>query len=141
MEKGEIAAWGRPIVYFVFDGLVAEVSNERTERAFIRLHRWAMALDLWAFNITVLDWMHQVMGRNFIVNVITWHPAPFAELVNAKLWDLDVPVLDVMSTEYRLVTHRFGTDPEVRCVYDPDPAHRFGYGFKGREFSTSWTNL
>jgi hypothetical protein len=26
-------------------------------------------------------------------------------------------------------------DPEVTTVYDADPHHRFGYGYKAREFN------
>jgi hypothetical protein len=141
MERGKVAPFGRQVVYFVFDGLIATCQHQRQERTFLRLHQWSLAMDLWELEPKVCDWIFTVVGYGYPVDVITWHPQGFADLISEKLWANDVPINEVHATEYRLISHRFATDNEVRCVYDPDPAHRFGYGFKAREFSTSSANL
>jgi hypothetical protein len=137
MQRGELSVSGRPAIYFVFDGLIADLANKRLERGLIRLHKWEMALDLWTFNVKVCDWMHTLIGRDHPVDVLTWHTEGFAQVLSDRLYSMDVPVQTVHATEYRFASHRLATDHDVVCVYDPDPSHRFGYGFKCREFSPS----
>ena len=40
---------------------------------------------------------------------------------------------DVYAGEYKDISPNLATDPGVSTVYDPDPHHRFGYGYKARK--------
>lgn len=68
------------------------------------------------------------------VDVITWHSWEFAEVLETELSHLHVPVNHVTDVRYDFISPLYATIPGISIVYDPDPAHRHGYGFKGREF-------
>ena len=68
-----------------------------------------------------------------MVEVLTWHPAGFAEVVHDRLWTLGVQVRETRASSYGYESQKIATDPTVSVVYDADPAHRMGYGFKARE--------
>jgi hypothetical protein len=80
--------------------------------------------------------MHDLMARFAArIEVITWRPPGFAQAVYDRLWALDIPVSEVHSPlSYQSISQRIATDPQVTAVYDADPRHRFGYGFKARDF-------
>lgn len=134
MERGEIGPISQHTFMFVFEGLIAEATNPRIERSMIQLHRWRRALDLWTFNIKACDWMRELIGKGYWVVVLTWHPKEFAQQLNDYLWSIDVCVGEVKATRYEYISHRVATDSNVLTVYDPHPDHRFGYGYKCREF-------
>jgi len=136
MERGQLGVDDRPATVFIFENLVAVCARERVERAQLRLHRWTQALDLWDFDLAVCDYIYRLIDRfNLPVDVITWRPPGFAAVLHDRLWEMDVSVRDTRSGEYRLLSQRIATDPTISTVYDADPTHRFGYGYKAREFS------
>lgn len=137
MELGQLGVpEPGPSVVFVFEGLIATLEQKRLEKTSIRLHRWEAALDCWAFDYRVLDYINAYMNRyQAYIQVITSRPPGFAELVHDRLWELDCTVDKTKSGNYRSLSQRFATDKAVGIVYDPDPAHRLGYGFKAREFN------
>jgi hypothetical protein len=135
MERGELGVAYKPVTVFVFEGLIAQLKSPKTERLNLRAHRWDAALYNWAFDQQVLDYINAALQRfEAIVDVFTWHPPEFAQRLHDYLWQVDVPVRETKSTRYDVMSIRVATDPEVSIVYDPDPAHRWGYGFKAREF-------
>lgn len=102
----------------------------------LRLHQWETALSTWQFDLKVCDHINATIYRYSLpVDIITWRPQGFAEALLDRLWDLDVPVMNVHSSTYTWMSQHLATDVEVQSVYDPDPKHRHGYGFKGREFT------
>lgn len=140
MERGELAVGGsRPTTVFVFEGLIAHFSRSRLarlERTALRLHKWEIALDFWAFDQQVCDYMHRLIyAFELPVEVITWHPFGFDDVLHDRLWAMDVPVQSTTSGEYSSLSPRLAVNQEIGLVYDADPSHRFGYGFKCREFS------
>lgn len=134
MERGNLGIRANQYVIFVFDGLVATLKNRRLEQGMLALGYTQRALDLWVFDVAVCEYMAQLIQRGTPVHVYTWHSMYFADLLKDKLWDMDVPVEEVRASEYRFASHRLAVDPNVLYVYDPDPAHRFGYGFRARSF-------
>lgn len=136
MIRGKLGVEDTKATLFVFEGLIATVTHPRWEAFCRRTARWDKALTYWRFDTQVCDYMHDLMSRwNAVVEVLTWREPPFAELLYNRLWELDVPVRDVRSAVYRHASPWLATDPRVSVVYDADPDHRFGYGFKAREFS------
>lgn len=136
MERGQLGIENRPCTVYVFEELIAHLEHPRTEKAALRLHKWETALDAWTFSVRVCDHMTALMGRHGTpIDVLTWRPIGFANALHDRLWYLDVPVRETKSATYPSASQHFATDPEVTLVYDADPAHRWGYGYKGREFS------
>jgi hypothetical protein len=136
MEKGELGIAERPAIAFVFEGLIAELSHQRREQVALKAHKWDIALDQWVFDFKVRLYIQTLIDRFEVpIEVLTWRPIGFAEALYERLWYYDVNVRSVKSTTYQIASQDIATDPYFRMVYDADPAHRFGYGFKCREFN------
>ena len=136
MERGDLTVDNRPGTVFVFDGLIANCFRPKVEKWAVRRHHWAEALEYWAFDVTVCNYMLDLMGRyNVPVEVITWHPHGFAKVLSDHLWDMGLPVRDVIGGDFKNLQQNLAMDPTVSTVYDPDLHHRFSYGYKVREGS------
>lgn len=137
MERGQLGIENRQATVFVFDGLVAKIQRPRTERMALRLHQWETALSAWEFDLQVCDYMNALMSRYSVpIDVITWRPKGFADALLDRLWDLDVTVRRVRTGTYQALSQHIAIDNEVSVVFDADPAHRSGYGWKCREWMT-----
>ena len=135
MLRGQLGRAERDKVLFVFEGLVGTLpERSRQEARCIRRKRWEWALDYWSFDYQVLDYINRTMQYHD-VEVVTWKPAGFAAVLHDRLWAAEVFVDATKSASYRSLSQRTATDTRVSLVYDPDPTHRWGYGFKAREFS------
>lgn len=137
MERGQLGkVEASPAVVFVFEGLIGKLAQRRLEKVSLRMRRWESALDCWGFDYQVCDYINACITRfNTPIEVITSRAPGFAELVHDRLWDMECPVDRTRSGSYRIMSQRFATDPKVGIVYDPDPKHRYGYGYKAREFN------
>ena len=134
MERGELALDGRLATVFVFDGLIANCFRPKAAKWALRRRHWENALEFWAFDQRVCSYMHALMARyNVPVEVITWQPHGFARVLSDRLWDMELPVRDVTAGEYKNMSQNLAIDQGVSIVYDPDPHHRFAYGYKVRE--------
>lgn len=138
MEHGKLASESRSTTVFIFEDLIAYCRKPHTERSALALGRWNLAVGCWDFDYKVLDYIAQFIFRyDMPVVVVTWRPTGFAALVHDRLWELKCPVSETLSSTYARLSPLYATDPDIITVYDADPEHRFGYGFKCREFSTS----
>ena len=136
MERGEIFSQGKPTRVFVFDSVIGELVHPLVEKAALRVRRYEAAFDAWNIRPKVCDYMRRLSEQyDTPIEVITWRPHGFADVINDRLWGLDVYVSRVRALEYQDASPLFATDTTVSCVYDDDPAHRVGYGWKCREFS------
>jgi len=135
MERGQLGIENRAVTVFVFEGLVGNLQRPRAEKMALRLHQWETALGAWAFDLTVCDYICALINRGVPVDVITWHPKGFADSLIDRLWDLDVPIRGVRIGTYQGLSQHIAIDQEVTAVFDADPAHRNGYGWKCREFN------
>lgn len=137
MERGDLGIDNGPTTMFVFDELIATCVRPKIEKVMLSGNRWSAALGCWDFNILVMDTIHDMLSRfQARIEVITWRPPGFAEVLYDRMWELDVPVSDVHSPiSYMSISQRIATDPSVNAVFDADPRHRLGYGFKCREFT------
>ena len=134
MERGDLAIDGRAATVFVFDGLIANCFRPKAEKWALRRRHWEAALDFWAFDHRVCNYMHALMSRYLIpVEVITWHPHGFAHALSDRLNDMQLPVREVTATDYTQASMIIATDPNINTVYDADPHHRMSYGYKVRE--------
>jgi hypothetical protein len=135
MERGQLGIENRPATVFVFDNLIAKLDHPQAEKFALRLHRWDLAVDAWTFQIPVCNYIEALIWRfKTPVEVITWRPQGFARALSDRLWERGLSVREVQSGDYVYFSPRFATDAEVTCVFDPDPAHLWGYGFKARPF-------
>jgi hypothetical protein len=135
VERGQLGLDDRPAIVFVFDGLIAKLKSKRLSQLYLRSHQWAAALALWEFDYRVCDYMAMMVDRfGQPIEVITWQPYGFADVLYDQLWDLHVQVRSVTCSEYFYSSQHIATDNAISLVYDANPEHRFGYGFKARDF-------
>jgi hypothetical protein len=136
MEHGKLDfESGGLVTVFIFDGLVATLQHPKLDRRAVKAQRWSAALYAWRFEPTVCAHLRRLVTQYGVtVEIVTWHPAGFAALVHERLWALDVPVAETHSEEFAEYSPRVATDCQISEVYDPDPDHRWAYGFKTREF-------
>lgn len=135
MEHGQLFIEEEVLTMFVFEDLIAHLDHPRMERLALKGRRFEAAIAQWSFDVRALDHVSRLINHyQQPVEVITWHPHEFGVLIHERLWDMDVQVRDVRSGDYSSLSPWIATDPTISCVYDADPTHRFGYGFKAREF-------
>lgn len=136
MERGQIGTWNQTTTVFIFEGLLAKCTAVRRESATVRAQQWERALGYWEWDAQVLDHLHDMMSRfNQQIEVATWHPPGFAPVLKEHIWGLGIPINDTFSAlSYHSLSQHLATDARVSAVYDADPSHRLGYGFKGRSF-------
>ena len=135
MERGQLGIESRASTVFVFEDLIAHLDHPTAERFALRFRRWDMAVDAWTFDIGVCNHIEMLTDRYDIpVEVITSHAAGFAEVLADRMADRGLHVQEVKSGPYEYFSPRYAVDPMITTVYDPDPRHRRGYGFKCREF-------
>jgi len=136
MERGELGISAKPGIVFVFEGLIGHLQHERIEKMALRANRWEYALDQWTFDLEVRSYIQRMIKQfGTPIDVLTWHPIGFAEALHDRLWYYDVQVSDTRSTLYEIASPEMATDPAISVVFDAEPSHRFGYGFKCREFN------
>lgn len=138
MLHGELAPGGQPTTVFIFDGLIAKLTSPRMNKFALKMRRYEMAIDdAWEFEIEALDYINHLAGKYGIpIEVVTWQPHGFARALQERFESMDVSVQRTKSEIYRHISPTIATDNEINMVYDPDPDHRFGYGYKARDFNT-----
>jgi len=136
MIRGKLGIEAVQYSALVFDGLLGTCTAPRREARAVRSRRWEDALGYWELRQDVADVVNMWASRhNVLVSIITWHPPGFDDALAGWLEDRHVYVRGVESWEsYTVCSMTLATDPAVQEVFDPDPAHRHGYGFKGRSF-------
>jgi hypothetical protein len=134
MERGKLDFGSKPTTVFVFDGLIGLLHHPKLEKIALATHRWRLAIDAWNFQYRVCDYINRLASYGVPIEVITWRPQEFAEEINSKLWSMDTAVQHVRSAVYEEANWQISVDINVNLVYDPDPAHRHSYGYKGRQF-------
>lgn len=135
MERGELGIESRASTVFVFEGLVGHLDHPAAERLALRFRRWEMAVDAWTFDIDVCNHIEMLTDRyNIPVEVITTRPVGFSVVLADRLADRGLHVQEVKSGPYEYFSPRYAVDSDINTVFDPDPVHMNGYGFKRREF-------
>lgn len=139
MERCQLFFEVGPATIFVFDDLLAHLKNKRMEKVALAAHQWALAFDAWQADLVVCNYIRQFTEKypTVPVELITWRPSGFADCIRDFTSDLRIPIRDVRFGSYEELSPSIATDNDVQIVYDPDPHHRFGYGFKARQFSTT----
>lgn len=135
MERGDISNVTIPRVLLVFEGAVGTLPPGRS-KAFgkaVARKRWDDAVACWELEEMMLRKIWDVTLRKSItVEVVTFLPEPFADMLAARLDEEDVPVHRVWATTPVRLVRRLPYMPDVSRVYDPDSDHVLSYGAKGR---------
>jgi len=135
MQHGDISNESAPRILLVFEGAVGflpDIKVKDYQRA-VRRHAWDDAVSCWELSEPILRRiLDLVLRRNLAVEVVTFISQPFADVLAARLDEEDVPVRRVWYSTPGRLSRRLAYMPDVAAVYDPDEAHVFTYGSKGR---------
>lgn len=145
MEGGDISNLVVPRLVIVFEnllGLLPTKADEAKAAAYIRFGRWNRAARVFQINEALAARIWDVTWRlNYSVDVLTYVSPDFATAVAKRIDKEDLPVGNVWFDEPHLLARRLAYMPQVAAIYDPDPAHQFTYGSKGRIVSPVNPNL
>jgi hypothetical protein len=136
MDKGDLSNEVIPRILLVFEGVVGWLppENKKTYDKLVRKGQWYYAVYEWELNDLMLRKIWDVMFRQSReLDIITYIGGqPFADALAARLDEEDVPVRRVWYTTPAILSRKIALMPDVAAVFDPDPAHQFTYGGKGR---------
>jgi hypothetical protein len=123
-------------------GLLPDVKARTTEQAYRRAHRWQRAVNAYEINELMAKHIWDVVWRfHYSVDICTYLGDDMADAITERLDRENLPVGNVFATQPNLLARRIALMPNIAAIYDPDPAHRFTYGSKGRFLSPTNPNL
>lgn len=130
----------------VWEGLLGLLPDERTrkqEAKFRSRRKWQQAVDLYQINEIMARKIWDLAWRFDVeVNLLTFLGPEFAEALEARVIDREnLPLRHVWSERPDAFARSLAYQPDLRHVYDPDPAHQFLYGAKGRILSPDQAHL
>ena len=145
MYKGDISNEVSPRLVVVFEGLLGVLPNARVraaESVARKARRWKKAVSLWEINELAGRAIWDVtMRKHQTVDVATYLGEEFAEALAERLDDENLPISKVWATEPHLLARELAYRPDLAAIYDPNPAHQFTYGGKGRILGPESANL
>lgn len=138
MQGGDISNEVTPRLLVVFEGLIGVLPPQAARREAIarKMHQWSYAVSYWEIHegIGKAIW-DQVWRFHRHIDVVTFLGKGFAEALEARLDDEQLPTGRVLSTTPDRLARQIASMPDVAAVYDPEPTRRFRYGGKGRHIA------
>lgn len=136
MQNGDIGNTVVPRLVIVWEhllGLLPDKTHEAKAATYLKLHRWDRAAKTFELNTGLAHQIWDVVWRmNYQVEVVTYLDEKMIEPIEAWIERHDLPISRVWADDPDKLSRRLAHMPYVAAVYDPDPAHRFRFGAKGR---------
>lgn len=136
MWKGDISNQMSPRLVVVFEGLLGLLPNPRARAAESlarKAHQWKRAVRQYEMNELAAKKIWDVTWRKgHSVDVITWLGDDFAEALQVRLDDENLPINRVYAAEPHQLARSLAYAPDIAAIYDPDPRHSFTFGGKCR---------
>ena len=122
-----------PLLYVVWEGLIATCGEMDRALKLIRLRRYKKALGLFHVHYVAVDAMWQVMHhRSYGVSVLTHLPKGFAELLPEWLDMNVVPYRDIVALSPGDLVNQMPHMPWLLGVADPEQYRARAYGSFGK---------
>ena len=136
MEHGDISNGATGRIVMVFEGLIGILDSKPAvakEAAYRKARRWKASVGCYTINEHIARVMSDTFWRyDYNIDVVTWMPENFAEALAVRLDEVNLPVGKVWSDNPTNLARDLAYQPSVALVCDPDPAHQFYFGGKGR---------
>jgi hypothetical protein len=136
MEHGDLSNEVPPRILVVFEGLIASLPSKKAEAQFTlyrRTRRYAKATALFELNDAVARRIWEMTWRfRHAVDAVTFLGEEFVEPIQNLLDGEQLPLNHLVATQPHLLARELAYRPDIVAVHDPDPAHAFTYGSKGR---------
>lgn len=140
MRYGDLSNVVAPRLIVVFEGGLAAGpdSNLKEYEKALRKNDWRTAVRLFELREPMLQRiLYLTYAKDFNISVVTWLGFPEKEGVVAAneieeiMVENSVPVRSCFWSTPDRLARMLPYNPDVRCVYDPDPAHILKFGSKG----------
>lgn len=114
-------------------GLLPDPKVAAQEEKFRRKGKWKQAVACYEVNEMLARKVWDLVWRfSFELDLLTYHGHQFAVELEERMDNEGMPFRRVWSEQPNILARRLSLQPDIRTVYDPDPAHQFTYGSKGR---------
>jgi hypothetical protein len=136
MQHGDIDNGpGAPLLYVVWEGLLAVPGRDYTPTRFrrrLRFRNATRALELYQTNEAAVRQIWSLWRHDQGIAIVTFLGERVATALLARLADDAVPHARFLATTPSHLAQFAALDPDVHQVVDPDPRRRLTYGSKGR---------
>lgn len=136
MKGNDLDSHAVPRDVVVFEGLVGLIPDEKIQRAEAKYRakgKWSEALACYEMNEGIAKKVWDLVWRfSFEIDLLTYLGQGFAEVLEKRMDDEDMPFRKVWFEEPNRLARRLVVSPHIRTIYDPDPAHQFLFGGRGR---------
>ena len=139
MEGGDISNEVSPRLLFVFENLLGLLPTGEHVGQVLRFYkkkRYAKAIEVFEVNEQLAHRIWDMTWRlKSSIEVVTWIPNSFHLYVKQWIEEQDLPISNVSYENPTLFARKLSYMPHVAAIFDPDPAHQFTWGSKGRILS------
>lgn len=139
MERGDISNEISPRLVIVYEnllGLLPTKAHQAKAASYVKFHRWKRAVNVFETNDILARRLWDVTFRlRFQVEVLTYLDEQAVEHIQKRMDDEDMPVSRVWFMQPHVLSRELAYMPQVAAIYDPNPAHQFTYGSRGRIIS------
>lgn len=133
MQGNDLSSGTAPVVYIVWEGLIATTGDRRRFEWLVKTHRPAKALAVYETHTRAIAAMWQVARRgSFNFGIVTYLPAAVAAGLGDRLDQDHAPYSEVVATTPREFASQMAHMPWLAAVIDPDPSRLLLYGSYGR---------
>jgi hypothetical protein len=133
MYRGDISNQSEPRVLFVFDDLLAKVSDTKLYALEIRTRRYRSASNRWEFDPVVVARLNDIWWRKgYRFDIVSFQPDSMEDALQTQLDRRQVPYSSFWTSTPDQLSRQIAMMPDVVMVYDANPTHMFTYGGRGR---------
>lgn len=145
MKNNDLANIVVPHDVIVFEGLLGLLPDDRAVVAankYLRRRKWTKALACYEINeMLARKIWHMTWYKSAEYDVLTYLGEDFAVALRERFDEENLPIRRVLADDPHMFARSLIFNPDVRTIYDPDPAHRFVFGDKGRVLFPDQYNL
>ncbi len=129
----------------VFEGLLGILQDPKVAAQatkFAKRGKWREAVACYDMNELLSRKIWDLVFRFDIeIDLLTYVSREFALALEDRMNNEDMPFRRVWFEEPNMLARRLATMPNLRTIYDPDPAHQFLYGGRGRIITPDQAHL
>jgi hypothetical protein len=140
MRYGDLSNVVAPKLLIVFEGGIASGPDSGLKEYEKALSKgdWRAAVRMFELREPVIQRiLHLAFAKDFNISVVTWlgfnaeQGAAAADEIENIMAENSVPVRSCFRSTPDQLARMLPYNPDIRCVYDPDPSHILKFGSRG----------
>lgn len=134
MKGGDLSNLSVPHLVVVYEWGLTNFTNgaEAWYDKLVKKGDWTQAIYCWEFKETMMRKIMDLTYRqNFNINIVTWMGDDAADAITEQMNEENIPVRGCFASTPQRLARSLPYNPQILCVYDPDPANVLVYGSKG----------